>query len=376
MIDERLTPGQKRRKRSTTPMTDGENSDAMTKNYSNEALAENQPLVTDLLPKRAWWVSLLLLLAIGTIAGLQYLYQHLDVWGKTIGREKLAALDVTQSGSIAAWYGSLLLLMAAVGSLLIYSLRRYKIDDYRGRYRIWLWATASLLIACLAVATPLHQLVSGLFTHLTGTILFGNAAFWWISAYAIVFGTLLLRMLIEVRHSRVAFASLSLAAAGYVVAVGVELKLIVPEGGIQTTTVQSTATLLAHLGVSFAVGIYARYVFLDSQGLLPVRVKKIKEEALEEDEEQEEIATSTTSPYKRQLRVDTSHTPSTSTSSSTTRRSNLATSSPSKPLVSRSVVPASTPADEPSEETPRRLTKAQRKRLRKLKRQQAMRNNS
>ena len=45
---------------------------------------------------------------------------------------------------------------SSLTALLVYVIRRHKMDDYRGRYRLWLWCAAALLIA-LAGCTSAHS---------------------------------------------------------------------------------------------------------------------------------------------------------------------------------------------------------------------------
>ena len=79
------------------------------------------------------------------VTGLTWLHIRIADLSQTLPRDGLAAIDAGAAGNLAAWFSSCLLLMAAACSLQIYNLRRHKIDDYRGRYRIWVWAAIALL---------------------------------------------------------------------------------------------------------------------------------------------------------------------------------------------------------------------------------------
>src|SRR5204863_398638 len=69
------------------------------------------------------------------------------------GAAHLAALDVAARGSLAAWYASVLLLAATGWSFIVFAIRAHRVDDYRGRYRVWLWTTAALAWLSLDEAT-------------------------------------------------------------------------------------------------------------------------------------------------------------------------------------------------------------------------------
>src|SRR5690606_3952739 len=78
-------------------------------------------------------------LAILGAAALLALAHWLAVtWPPLAHREPLARpLRLARPDSFGAWLRSALLVLAALTSLLVYQLRRYRNDDYRGSYRIW-----------------------------------------------------------------------------------------------------------------------------------------------------------------------------------------------------------------------------------------------
>ena len=65
--------------------------------------------------------------------------------------------DLGNYGSLGNWFASLLLLVASLLAITIYSVRRHKVDDYRGHYHIWLWAAACWFVMATDVAASLHQ---------------------------------------------------------------------------------------------------------------------------------------------------------------------------------------------------------------------------
>ena len=100
--------------------------------YAAQALA-NQPAVTDLLPRRYSTIALWFLLSALAVAGIEALYIYRVDWTAVLTAAHAQALDVTARGSLASWCSSLLLLLSAGASLVIYSVRRHRVDDYRGR---------------------------------------------------------------------------------------------------------------------------------------------------------------------------------------------------------------------------------------------------
>ncbi len=253
--------------------------DVFTKvTYTEAARPERQPRITDFVPTRWRSVAAFLILGLGTIAALTAVHSQTQRWGGTIAAKDLAALDLAGRGSLAAWFSGLTLGMAGLASLLIYTLRRHKLDDYRGRYRIWFWAAALWLVASVDAATGLHDTVRGLLVCLLGTSLLGDGSVWWIGLYVLMAGTLGVAVAIDVYRVRTASAALTVAAGCYAVAAASRLGLL--NGASDRATVMATSgvTMLAHWMLLMSLCLYARYVCLDAQGLVvhrkPRRGKK------------------------------------------------------------------------------------------------------
>src|SRR5204863_8373822 len=123
-------------------------------------------------------------------------FLHLPELSQLSGRRDLAAFDLAAPNSIGAWFSSLLFTLAAGWSLLIYSLRRHKVDDYRGRYRVWLPAAAALLLLSVDAPTGLHRVAAGTIVRLSGVTTFGDGPIWPVTLYGFLLGTLGLRLAI------------------------------------------------------------------------------------------------------------------------------------------------------------------------------------
>jgi hypothetical protein len=112
-----------------------------TDHYGDALFLQQQLRLLDLIPRR-WVVLLGLLLAgVGLLAGLEFAY----VWmldRVAAGGAPLVTLDLAAKGSLGCWFSSLMLLAASATAILVYTVRRNRVDDYQGRYRIWLWAAA------------------------------------------------------------------------------------------------------------------------------------------------------------------------------------------------------------------------------------------
>ena len=245
--------------------------------YSPAVLAERQPRVSDFVPVRPFAVLFLILIGLTGVAAIETIYIYLATLPLASAAEYLAAFDVGQPGSLASYYSALVLAVGAAGALVIYGIRSHRVDDYRGHYRIWLWSAAALALASLDAATGLHDALGVGVATLFGQALegAGGAAavkIGWLVIYGLVFGTLAVRAAIEVWPSLPSFASLAVTGLLYLVAGMLLLGMFQAASPLVNSVAASTAIMLAHVALASAVGLYARHVHLDAQGRLKVYI--------------------------------------------------------------------------------------------------------
>jgi len=238
---------------------------ALSGDYAAAAQDCQQPPVTCLIPKRLWSVTVLVLTGLTLVVGVEFLYTNVFHAAPAAHRELTKACDVTASGSFMSWLSSLLLLFAATGSVMVYAVRRHRLDDYRGRYRIWLWGAAGCTIGSIDAATGLHNALATLLTEVAGTPLFGDGSIWWLLVFAVVYGAGLLWLALEIRPCVAALISLLLASAGYAAAAAVALQLLLPQWGMLTDLIGSSCVMLGHLGIAVTVIVYCRHVHGEAQ---------------------------------------------------------------------------------------------------------------
>ncbi|MDX1945274.1 MAG: hypothetical protein SFU86_07695, partial [Pirellulaceae bacterium] len=245
--------------------------------YSPAVLAERQPRLTELLPQRPLWAGIVVLIALTAVAAIECSHIHALTLAPKTHRAQLAALDVSQRGSVASWFSSLLLGTSAVLAVVAFSIRRHRVDDYRGRYRVWLWMAGALAWGSLDAATQIHDSIGLLVAHLAGEQLgLGSLAaacrISWLAIYSLVFGTLAIRLALEVWQSTAAFAALGFAGLGYLVAILGQMEMLPSHGPLVDSTVQGGILLLAHVAIFSTVALFARHVALDATGRLKVYI--------------------------------------------------------------------------------------------------------
>lgn len=253
----------------------GRGGGANARPYSEAALLEYQPRVTDLIPKRPWTLLVLILSALLAVSCVQALYAHMHIPARWVASDALRALDPTQTGSLAGWLSSSLLGLASVACVAIYSIRRHRLDDYRGRYRLWISCAVLCLLASIDATTALHRLPQGLFNlaleRLGGESWSEAADFWWSVLVLTIASLVGIRLVIECRRSYGAVLWLLAAFASYAVVGAIALECLTLDLDHVAVLVESSARLAGDLAILGALFTYARYVYLDAQGILAQR---------------------------------------------------------------------------------------------------------
>jgi hypothetical protein len=238
---------------------------------------------------------------------------------------------------------------------MVYGLRRHRLDDYRGRYRIWLWGALGCLLASIDAATALHAALASLLVDAAGTSLYGDGAVWWLAVYAAVFGLGAGRFVFEMSPCRSAVASLLAASGAYLVGALVELQVLLPTCETLAVMAQSTCLMLAHLGVLLSVALYCRYVYREAQGELSSRSRQRR--VADTDRQGRAAPSPKRGRRPRATRVDGAH------EGPAAARDAIGHSRESDP-------PANDEAIEEPSGAAGRLSKAERRRLRKKQRRQ------
>jgi len=181
------------------------------------------------------------------------------------------------------------LVLASLASLQLYALRQHRCDDYRGTYRLWGWLAPLFLLASIQCSVDLVDLLRSAVSALVGTLP-GDGLVWLVSAKLLLLSALMVRGLFEVRASRaalcggvLAWTTLTAAVVLPIPGVGENLPLDVP--------IYYGNSLLVGIGALFmSVVIYARFVFMHSNGLLAVDLAPAEKRGEARPVKQEKLA--------------------------------------------------------------------------------------
>ena len=236
---------------------------SLIKAYSEDALFVNQPRLTDLIPLSRWAYLTMFLVGVISICLLQLGYQHAGQWGAAIPHELFA---LSGTGTLASWVNSVMLLMLCAGCIEVYLLRRFKADDYKGRYKLWLWMAFFSVGLSFDAATGAHRILQPLVDRMGAGGDWSRAAVWWMIAVSLMSTYLGVRLFFELSRSPGSFTLLVLAAIGYGSTLSSRLPFVFGESGLTTVSGQSISLLSANFMVLMMTWIYARRVYLTAQG--------------------------------------------------------------------------------------------------------------
>jgi hypothetical protein len=237
-------------------------------NYGDAVFMDQEPRLTDLVP--LWLPVFLIPLTVGLaiIAGLEALYAWMPQFASMTTDGRIAAFDLDGEGSLAVWFSSMTLAAAGLVAILVFLVRRHKVDDYHGYYRIWLWAAMCWFLMSLDETASLHEGFKEAMVLFAGTRLFGDGSIWWVVPYFFLLGAVGTRLLVDMRDCWLSSAALLLSAVSYFVGIFVQMGWLMPDSGARGVMVEEGAEMLGDLLLFLAMGLHARHVILDAKGLL------------------------------------------------------------------------------------------------------------
>jgi len=350
-------------------------------NYGDAEFLEAQLRSTDLVPRHPLALVLIPLLGMAAIAGLITLYVTAPELLHTPGcRPTMASLG--QAGSLGNWCSSLLLLVASLLAIITYTVRRHKADDYRGRYRVWLWAAAFWFLMASDVAASLHEGLQQSMVSLTHMRIVGNGSIWWLAPGLLFYGTIVTRLLIDMWSCRLSTAAMSISALAYTAALAAFFHLVrVPMEHAGPVFLYGSL-LAGHLFLAWSMALHARYVLLDAEGRLPRRTRKpkaakrriIKSKAKASNSADGDSATAEVSDRARAetedgtetwIAIDPPHGEGTSPKPPVLKRANTGAASSVPAFAQKSAAPLAGASSPASGQDDRKLSKLDRKALKK-----------
>lgn len=231
--------------------------------YFDRAMVENQPRLTDLIPKSLWAYLAMLLLGVINIYACQQAFLHT----RALDPDKFPVrlFDTTGPGNIAAWCMSVMLLLLSVGSVFVYLLRRHKADDYKGRYRLWLQMALFSGVLSFEAATGAHEILAVALGQFDISSPWNESSFWWLILVSLGAVYLSLRLLIEFKARPGMLVMLAMVVMGMIAAGCSHLGEVIGESALTTEVAQSSLLMGATLVACLMAWLNARRIYLDAQ---------------------------------------------------------------------------------------------------------------
>lgn len=236
--------------------------------YPISTLSTRQPSLLALVPERRWTLLLWAALLLSCIAGLQAAYGYIALGHAQVSLTRVPAIDLASRASLASWFASILLLASAVLGALTYLMRRHRLDDYRGRYRMWYWVIGILVLASADQVAGIQASIRNALLDVAGIAGYPDAHLIWNACMAVIVLAVVVRLGIEMRECRISFLWLTAALACYGAAAAGQLEWMWSGASIFRVMVQSALTLGGHLSLLLAIGFHACYVHRDAGGLI------------------------------------------------------------------------------------------------------------
>ncbi len=244
--------------------------------YADQGRPDRQPRLVDLVPRRRLWQNVIAVVGGIAIAGLLAAHWATRRAGVAAPAAVVKTFDIVASDSIAAWGRSAVLAAAAGMALLVYIVRRHRTDDYRGGYRIWLWAATWLLAMSVDAVARLRDAWQAAWiveTQRAGPL---DGALWWLMPCLLVGITLGVRLVLEMRECRASTIWFIAASAVWLVGEMLHAVGVTIVDPVTSQLVFAGCTLVGQWSLLVAMNWHARHVVLDASGALRARKKKKK----------------------------------------------------------------------------------------------------
>lgn len=211
----------------------------------------------DLVPRQNSALLALFLGGLAVVCGLEWLHTcqarlaHLTTDGH------VAAFDLDGEGSLAVWFSTATLELAALTAVLAWAIRR-RTPGSRGQ-NVLLIAAACWLVMSIDECASVHEAFKELMAHSTGHRLLGDGTIWWVVGYGLVLSGVGLRLLWEFRRSWDAAGWLLATAVVYALAVVAELEWIIPNKGQTSVMLEEGCEMVGNLCLLLSMICHARW---------------------------------------------------------------------------------------------------------------------
>ncbi len=265
---ESVRAAKRRRMRESQDSSDSFSTPKRDPGYSQAVRRACQQRLVQLIPvrRRSLMFTIAGLWMIWSTLMLAHYFAHVQPIGKINTLPIAYLLHMRSTHGIAHWLGGQLWTLTALASLMIFQLRRHKLDDYRAKYRVWGLLAIAAIISSLDVSSSGLQLLGmSIDTWARREVGYSGWAVV-LATFATLVGILGLRICSEIKSAplSVVFWLCGLIAWAMSALIGTEL-MNSPWNKTTTDMVVGGAWLGGILSVFLAGGIYLRHIYIQAQ---------------------------------------------------------------------------------------------------------------
>jgi len=246
--------------------------------YSATARSDCHRRVLDLFPTRRLTVALTLLAACLGVSAVCVLHIAAGWLSTYSDAADLTALRLDAPGNVSHWFASMLWSLGALMAILTYTLRRHRVDDYHGRYRVWLWTAMGCMLVSLFESSDMGTLIRAAGHGIVEYLSLAEPLVW-AGILALVFMVVGVRLAIEMRRCRPAVCALVAAGCCFVVTALVHDPRLVEISQANLPLASRGSWLAGYVLVQTAFLLYARQIIAEIEGravLAPVKPRRSK----------------------------------------------------------------------------------------------------
>ena len=220
-------------------------------------------LVSELIPKRIGIYLLFFLVGSGIITGLVCLDWKEPQLSEKLGVVNIEMFDFTVVGNLSDWFLSVLWFFNGVISLAGFKVGRLQDKSGSRLSDIWIWAVFGCVFLSIDSVCQVRELILTVLVNMSGTHLYGDGQIWWIALYAVFFGMIGSRLLVEMRHYLLSCNLFFAAGACQILAICIILRLLtIPEHPRLEIMLHTAFEMFSSLFVLFSFGLYTRHTLM------------------------------------------------------------------------------------------------------------------
>ena len=241
--------------------------------YSQAAKRGGQLKTTDLIPKRIWPLTALIGIAVLGLVLLNLLRYGLLHWS-FIPVDVAATFSLTGIGTVSNWFSSMLLVVSGMASLQIYGMRQHRCDDYNGHYRIWIFMALLFLVASINCVVDFRAIANA-FTRTAG-FAGENGLVILLVIKMVALTALVIRGVLEIRASRGALVAVVIVWVAYASAIVAQIPAVQSELVQNEELILGNLVLVGTVALFVSVLLYSRFVYLHANGLITIETAQAK----------------------------------------------------------------------------------------------------